>query len=257
MRWSWIPLGFAIMLGGTGCPGPTDSSEPDQGFISPVTGQTAWPTDAPLTLFAPSLDLPPDYPLADALRVTDTTTGEQVLGRIEQSREFIQFFPQGRFREGRTFRWSVRLTDPIPHGPHYDLPEHMRETNTFTTSQALDALALDLDTELGGICLILSRRIETSDVGTWRVWVNGDRVPQVVAQLIPQESWSHDFAFPIEDPGVDVVCLDLNDPSDESFDLPISGDEVEVRWGGRGTWSATIEQIRIVDHFARLRREIP
>ncbi|TVQ90096.1 MAG: hypothetical protein EA397_14185 [Deltaproteobacteria bacterium] len=254
MRTPILIAAGAFLLGAPACL-VEDQAHDLERFLSPLDGQTAWPVGAPLTVYAEALDLPVDYPVDQTLRVTDVETGEELAGWVEPSTHFLRFHPNSAFESGRTYRFTVDVADGVPHGPSLGLPRELRGDTHFSTTHEVNALGVSATTP-SELCVIFSRPLNDDDVGRWRLRVNDERVPRVVAKLLPASEWSSTLTFPVEDPGIDVVCIELFDVDGDAFEL-VEGDELDLRWGGRGPWTFPLGTTSVLDELLSLRKGAP
>lgn len=215
------------------CTADEPSSE---AWISPLDGQTGWAIDAPLVAVADNLDIPPDYPLPELIRVSRFDTGSFLSGRTELLDGSIRFTPDEPWPEDTRLAWIVDVPAPVPHGPSLTFPDALREGAVFSTAATLDVLGGTLQAAPDGteLCVVLSRKTEPSDEIVWTLEINGEAT-QTVGTLADPAVWASDLTFPEGDPGVDVLCFDVStaDPNDP---LAQPGDRVRL-FLGDASWT--------------------
>ena len=232
-------------------------------YISPLDGQTGWNPETALVVVAEGMDIPPDYPLPELIRVLDLDFGGFVPGRTEKLDGSLRWTPDDPLKTdcdpsdpddlGCRFGWVVDVPEPVPHGPELHFPDILEEPAVFDTSSRIDVLGGSLDAE-GRPCLVLSRKVTAEDTGSWSVEIDGQLVEDVIGSLLDPADWASGLELPAGDDGVDVICFEqfLGTPDDPP--LVQGGDRVRLTWGDQGPWVVEIEDGAILDTVQRLRR---
>lgn len=237
MHRPWL---LALLLAGAAC-GSGDEPVETLRYASPLDGQTGWPVDQPLTVYAESMSIPPDYPLEPLLRVVETTTGGFVEGRVTRTGDTLTFTPRSDWLAEGRYTWAVDIPEPVPHGPELTFPETVEGEFAFSTGPRLDVLAGGIDAD-GRACVILSRPSQPDDAVPWSVTIGTERTDGVVLSLLDRTDWSSDLTFPAGDPGVDVLCLDgVEEPDGPAFDDLTPGTIVRFERGEAGPWRVELE----------------
>ena len=214
------------------CACAPETGDPGPAFIAPLDGQTGVPEDLDLMIATGGLDLPADYPVAqEALRVVDLEAGGFVKGELRRESADLLFRPDGGWKAGHRYTWTLADVPAGPRQPQHELPPEILGEASF---QAVDGTAV-LDAgigNLGAICLLLSRAVDEMPAdlaltlndeavdGTWEIrpeWAPGRRI-----RLLQ------------EDPGVNLACL-LDPPA------LTGGESVRVWWGDDGPWHFTLD----------------
>jgi hypothetical protein len=242
-----------------GCTEP--DSQAEASWVSPLDGQTGWDPAQPLVAFSNTMDIPPDYPLPELVRVVDIDEGGVIPGRVERSSTLITFTPDDPLPENRRFGWVIDVPDPVPHGPSLVVPDRLREPLVVDTSPRIDVLAGSVD-DVGLVCVVLSRVLTGEDRGSWRLAVGPVEVGEAVGFLVPRSEWGPDLDLPEGDLGVDVLCFDFagsGEPNPDPTEPPpvSAGEEIRLWWGDSGPWLITLAEGSIVGEVNRLRRGQP
>lgn len=225
-------------------------------YISPLDGQTGWDPEQPLVAVAEDMDLPPDYPLPELIRVVDINRGGFVAGETIMAEGRVSFTPDEPFGEGR-YGWVVDVPEGVPHGPELDFPELLQIESRFDTTDRLDVLGGSVESagDTVNACVVLSRRTTPDDDDSWTLEVGGEPVTELVGALADPAEWAADLEFPEGDDGVDVICFTApadNDPEEEP--LVAAGDLVRFRWGAQEPITVEMSDGPILDVVQRLRR---
>jgi len=237
---------LVVALSLAGCAG--DDVAQERTWIAPLDGQSGIPLDMQLMVRTGELDLPPDYPIPNLIRVVDLRDGGEVPGRVEVGPERIRFIPDEGWVGDRRFAWTVDPVNPVPHGPELVFPEHLAGTAVFDTSSSLSVLGAALDDE-GRACLVFSRRLTADDDAEVNIDADGVPVDEVVLEYLPEEAWSPWVLAP-DDPGLDVICL----TTPETFE---PGTVIRVWWGEPEVpWRAELQGIGVDELVVALRRGV-
>jgi len=253
-------VGIALLASACGGDSDIDYDE----YISPMDGQTGWNPETALVVVAEGMDIPPDYPLPDLIRVLDLDFGGFVPGRTERFEDSLRWTPleplptdcdpQDAEDLGCRFGWVVDVPEPVPHGPELSFPDILEEPAVFDTSTRIDVLGGSIDAE-GQACLVMSRKLTAGDTETWTLEIDGEELTDVVGSLADPADWAAGLELPEGDDGVDVLCfegLDGSNPDDPPFVEP--GDRVRLTWGQQGPWVVEMDDGPILDTVERLRR---
>lgn len=223
-------------------------------FISPLDGQTGWSVDGPLVARYDALNVPPDYPMPEVMRVVDLEDGGLVPGKTTMGDGFLSFTPDESWSAGR-FAWVVDMPEAVPHGPSLEFPDILEEPSVFDTTPRLDVLAGSIDAE-GNTCVVLSRVTDSADDGTWTLSEGDVTWDGVVGYLVPRSEWGPDLTFIEGDAGVDVLCFTFEGGPTDVPDLA-SGDEIRLTWGDDGPWLIELSEGDIATAVQGLRRGAP
>jgi hypothetical protein len=248
-----------VLLALTAC-GTPDAPPPGDHYLSPLDGQTAWSREGALTAVAEDMDLPPDYPLPDLIRVVDLASGGLVAGTVERGDGFLRFTPERRFRANARYAWSVDVPEPLPHGPSLGFPAALAQAAVFDTSDDVAVLAATREAD-NRLCLVMSRLLGADDEGTWSLNAEGEAIAPTAAAIVPREEWAADFAFPAGDPGVDALCFAPptlpEEPEDEAPGRwPRVGETLRIGWGDRGPFTVDVAEGPFTDAIVALRRGV-
>lgn len=179
-------------------------------FASPADGQSAFATDGVLTVSAPLLAVPGDYPTPQAIRVVDLATDGFVDGTAVTNEGILTFTPDRPWRSDARYAWTVDVPDSLPHGPQFEGDARVEGAAVFDTSDSLMALTAGrLNDQL---CVVLSRTATNQELSEFTLDL--DDVPSetaVFGTLDPSE-WQPSFAEMVGDsPGLGVVCADADE----------------------------------------------
>jgi hypothetical protein len=235
----------------------SNGAEPDDDprSISPLDGQTGWPVDQPLVVVAEGMDIPPDYPLGDLIRVSDLDQGGFVPGQTERSSTFLTFTPDEPLDDDRRYGWVVDIPEPVPHGPELVFPPILEEPAVFSTGAAIDVLGGSVD-GLDRPCVVLSRPVGPDDRDTWTITTDEDVVEDVVGFLLDRAEWTGGLDLPEGDPGVDVLCFEVGEADPDPTVPPVlePGDRIRLTWGEQGPWLVELQDAAIRQVIDELRR---
>jgi len=219
----------------------------DEGsFIAPLDGQTGIAPDAALEVRAPTLDVPPDYPLPELIRVVDLAEGGFVPGEVLDDGDVLSFVPDLPWAVDRRYVWTVDIPAGIPHGPELHIAGQLSGSAVFDTSQAVAVLAAGLDDE-DRACLVLSRHADPEILEGARVTADDQEVADLAFEVEGPEVWSDELWVPGLHPEVDLACLVTGEP------IP-PGTRLRVWWADSGPWVADVEEISPAELVIELHR---
>lgn len=221
---------------------------PVQSYIAPVAGQTGIPVDLALLVRNAAQEIPPDYPIDDAIRVVDLDQGGFVAGVVEIDGVDLLFTPDEAWAEGRRYAWTIDPVAHVPHGPELPLPENLVGTQAFGTSESVDVLASAIADD-GQPCVVLSRPIPDMQTRGIRVTINDVEIEEArLVPLDPQE-WNPNLERFPEDPYIDVYCLDA--PVEVE-----AGATIRTWLGEEGPWRHEIRDLPVEDVVIELQRGV-
>ncbi|MBW1877602.1 MAG: hypothetical protein JRI25_06145 [Deltaproteobacteria bacterium] len=238
-------LHFALVLAGLLAVGCDDAGD-EGSFITPLDGQTAVALDALLRVRAPTLGVPPEYPLPELIRVVDLAEGGFVPGEVVDEGDVLSFVPRGSWAVDRRYVWTVDIPEGMPHGPELHIAGQLSGSAVFDTSEAIAVLAAGLDDD-DRACLVLSRRTDVGMMEGARVTADDEEIADLRIELQGPEVWQDQVWVPGLRPEVDLACL----VADESI---APGTRLRVWWAGSGPWVADVEDISPAELVVELHR---
>jgi len=255
MMLALIPL-FVGCSGSPEIPPRPDTGAPNYAynggpFLSPAHGQTGLPTDVSLIAHGATSKLPENYPVPEAMRVTDLTDGGHVEGSTQQVLEDLLFTPSQAWQTGHRYAWTLDPKAGVPHGPELEFPEELIGTTVFDTSDGLEVLGVSYDL-MGRLCLILSRPIAAEQTIDLRVHVNDEALEDVEFALLSEEEEEDIALFPLadNDPGLEIACTELSIPLE-------AGAGVRTWFAESGPWWFELTDTDWWPVIASLRRNEP
>lgn len=198
-----FPLLFAALVA---C---SDEPLSEAVFASPAHGQSAFATDGVLTVSAPLLAVPDDYPTPEAIRVVDLSTDGFVDGSVTTEDGLLTFTPSRPWRSNARYAWTVDAPTSLPHGPQFEADEGVEGASVFDTSDSLTALTAGrLDDAL---CVVLSRPVTGRELNRLSLDLDDVPVEDAVFDPLDDEQWQPSFDRDAADPGLGVVCTAADD----------------------------------------------
>jgi hypothetical protein len=213
-------------------------------YIAPLDGQTGIPEDLPLFLAGAAADTPPEYPVADSVRVVDLETGGFVPGATERDGDDILFFPNHPWHKRRAYAWAIDQPVANAHGPEGGFPDALPGVALFQTTQTLELLGAAMDA--GRACLILSQSGAPLPANPPQISVDDGEVHAASVVGLRQATWDPGFELLEDDPYVDVWCI-----ADASI---APGQTLRVWWGDFGPWHFTVSAGSLPELIGDLRR---
>jgi hypothetical protein len=236
---------LALVIAGFLAVGCDDSGDLGS-FITPLDGQTGVALDAVLEVSAPTLRVPPDYPLPELIRVVDLAEGGFVPGDVVDDGDVLSFLPHTSWMVDRRYVWTVDIPEGVPHGPELHIAGQLSGSAVFDTSQAVAVLAAGTDDE-DRACLVLSRHADSGIVEGARVTADDVEIADLSIELQGPESWLDELWVPGLQPEVDLACL-LTEEA-----IP-PGTRLRVWWAESGPWVADVEDVSPAELVVELHR---
>lgn len=204
---------------------------PVESYVTPALGQTGVNRTAPLVVRAAELDVPPDYPTTELVRVIDLFDGGFVAGEVRVTETTITFEPASAWSANRRYLWIVAPPDAVPHGPELPLPEELAGENPFETDSRLNPLAVGRD-DNDRLCFVMSRPVDPErDLGVPTVFVGDEELPvELPLQPLDDEAWRPDLPLAEDDAGLGVGCIG------GSAGTALPNDAVRFQWSSRRSW---------------------
>jgi hypothetical protein len=218
----------------------------DREFIAPADGQTGIEADLPLRIVAPSLEIPPGYPIGDLITVVDVGAETQVAGGTVVENGEARFLPDAPWTAGATYVWGVFDLEAWPHGPEYDVPEVLVGDARFVVEDTLDLLGATLERTTEP-CLVFSEPVLDRAIDEIELRVEGRPIPWAEVWPMDGEWWRDPYELLPSDAGIDVICFDTGEEL-LAPDVP-----VQVVWDGH-EWVRLLERRRPGGVVAELRR---
>lgn len=210
---------------------------PERAYIAPMDGQTGVPTSLPLLVRTGDFRVPPFYQTPDFIVVTDLEDGGDVPGIIEVTADALTFRPRGFWRANRRYAWAIPSIQAATHGPDLPMPDHLPGTAVFDTSDSLELLGASQNLLEEELCLLFSRPLTDQDRGAIRITVDDVEIASTNVRLIPPEDWGKPYELFENDPGVDVLCTEIDGDTDVVTDTD-GASQIRVWWGDEGPWIA-------------------
>jgi hypothetical protein len=200
-----------------------DPEPPGPSYIAPFVGQTAVDVATPLLVRGAGAVLPPDYAMAEAIRVVALPGGGFIDGDVVSDGDDLTFVADGGWVDGQRYAWTVDPLIGVPHGPELGIADGVEGTGVFTAGD--DPTVLDVGLTEDQACLLLSQDWDSAPL---QISVNDVAFDEVDVDLIPRvpatsaDDWRSQLAG-------DVICLNLP--------VPVStGAAIRVTWGDHGPW---------------------
>lgn len=218
----------------------------EEAFVSPLAGQTGVPLEMDLLVKGGAVEIPPDYPMGEVIRVVDLVDGGFVPGTLTMDGLDLRFAADDGWAEDRRYAWTVDPAAHVPHGPELPIPAHLVGTSAFGTGEGLDLLGSTLDLD-GRACVVASRPTDEADPDDLRVTVNDVALDDAALIKLDPTEWTPGFALDEVDPYVDVWCLETATPLE-------AGGALRVWWGDSGPWRMEIRDVPVGDLVIELSR---
>jgi hypothetical protein len=198
-------------------------------YAAPLHRQTGVPDGLARRVIGAAAEIPPDYPIGDVIRVVDLEGGGFVPGSVQRSGDAdLVFEPYEGWRADRRYAWTVAPPTSVPHGPELAFSADLVGTAVFDTSDRLDVLGAAFDAAGLQVCVVLSRPFEPAIEDVVRITANDVEIHAVLYPL-DADAWAPTFDLSDDDPGVDVACIDSEEPLEP-------GTSLRIWWNEEGPW---------------------